>query len=519
MGTIGTGRITLLIAIVSLAAAIASAQPAPATRPSKNWRIMSLPEVKASAEANIVEAQIELASRYDTGHGITKDSLEAANWLRKAADAGSNDAAMTLAARLIEGTATQQKEAALLYQRAAQQGNPQAICQAGLCFQLGKGVEKDPAKAFDYFKQSATAGDLDAQYHLALCYREGAGTPTNPTEAASWLKRSADQGHADAACGLADMYRTGEGVEKNPREAVNLYLKAAQRNSLDAQWQLAQIYRDGAVVPKDTDKAITWLKKLAAAKHAEAQTALAQLSPAAIRQSAKPLTFVGGAIDEKLIGSLIRVEGEVKHASESNWTVLAKAPRSAAVEVLVTPPVQYTAAIAATRPSNPNRPAPRERPPSDARGRSSRVTGITLASEKTPNPNARPVREGITLTVWGILTADQHVKALLHQLTPPAVEWNYELREPGAIVAGRSQTYTVDGIIKNKGKAALKNVVFNLRVFQQSSPNDVEQNYTVKDLPAGATQQFTVDVSFHNYAYSGATSKPQVEMEVTSYEW
>src|SRR6266542_6463648 len=89
---------------------------------ARNWKTDSLTDVKASAEAGVAEAQLEMARRCDAGRGVKKDADEAVNWYRKAADAGDIEAQLTLAERLIEGSAREQQEAAQLYQRAADQG-------------------------------------------------------------------------------------------------------------------------------------------------------------------------------------------------------------------------------------------------------------------------------------------------------------------------------------------------------------------------------------------------------------
>lgn len=43
----------------------------------------------------------------------------------------------------------------------------------GVCYGKGRGVQKDLAKAAEWYEKSATQGDAMAQFRLALCYATG----------------------------------------------------------------------------------------------------------------------------------------------------------------------------------------------------------------------------------------------------------------------------------------------------------------------------------------------------------
>ncbi len=513
-------RIQSTLAIVlTLCAGLAFAQT---TKLSRNWRTAALSDVKASAEDGVAEAQGELALRVEQGRGMKKDQDQANEWWRKAALQGNVDAQIALASRLIEGTAVEQKEALSLYQQAADAGDARAAREAGLCFKAGKGALQDHAKALAYFKKAAEKNDAQAQYQLGMCYRKGEGVAVDPLEATKWLRKAAGAGSGDAMSELAGCYRRGEGVTKDPREAFNLYTRAAGKGSGPAQWELAKMYRDGDGVPHDPAKAVLWLKKLVLEKkHVEASQALAQLNMDAFKQSAKPLAIRAGEVDESQVGALVKTEGEILSVANGAWRIAVKVfgGKEYAIQVAppsITPPEARAAAVATARAT-----ASRTRTGSTVM----REQRSSIAAEKSSAPPATSgmdptkVKPGMRVSVWGTLADQKTVKGIVCQLAPPSFEWKYNLRDTAGVVGGSTQKYTIDGAFKNTGKTPLKNVKLHVHIFQTSSPNDDSKDYVIDAIDAGQTIKFTIEFNIHNYTYSGGTSKPNVDMEVTGYEY
>ena len=50
--------------------------------------------------------------------------------------------------------------------KAAEQGNSNSQYSYGWCYEMGKGVEQDDAKALKWFQKAAEQGQTDALYHL-----------------------------------------------------------------------------------------------------------------------------------------------------------------------------------------------------------------------------------------------------------------------------------------------------------------------------------------------------------------
>ena len=53
--------------------------------------------------------------------------------------------------------------------------NSDELCQQGIAYEEGQGIEKDTAKAVELYRQAADLGNADAMYRLAMCYMNGNG--------------------------------------------------------------------------------------------------------------------------------------------------------------------------------------------------------------------------------------------------------------------------------------------------------------------------------------------------------
>lgn len=63
---------------------------------------------------------------------------------------------------------------------------------------LGRGVEKDPVDACNWFRQAANRGHLPSQAALGMCLAAGLGAPADNKEAAYWLYKAGVAGSMQA---------------------------------------------------------------------------------------------------------------------------------------------------------------------------------------------------------------------------------------------------------------------------------------------------------------------------------
>jgi len=114
---------------------------------------------------------------------------------------------------------------------AAKQGDADAQCDLGYCYQEGIGVVKNDYEAIKWYKESARQGNANAQYNLGYCYLNGIGVKKNYDEAHKWFEKSAKQGNANAQYEMGDF-------EKNNDEAIKWYKKSARQGNADAREKL-----------------------------------------------------------------------------------------------------------------------------------------------------------------------------------------------------------------------------------------------------------------------------------------
>lgn len=140
-----------------------------------------------------------------------------------------------------------------------------ALGQIGLgyCYAKGEGVERDPAKAFFWWRKVADDGHANSQYLVGGCYASGQGVEKNLRTAFSWIRKSAEQGYPPALTDLGHLYANGSGVEKDQVEAVKCYQKAADKGFAEAQAVLGDCYYKGEGAPKDYVQAASWYLKAA----------------------------------------------------------------------------------------------------------------------------------------------------------------------------------------------------------------------------------------------------------------
>jgi hypothetical protein len=134
-------------------------------------------------------------------------------------------------------------------------------------FSLGKKYyeEKNYIEATKYYRKSAEQGNSNAQCNLGFCYELGKGVSQDYTEAVKWYRKAAEQGNASAQFNLGRCYHSGHGVGKDYLEAVKWYRYAAEQSYVIAQYQLGQCYYYGIGVDYDRSEAVKWYRK--AAKH------------------------------------------------------------------------------------------------------------------------------------------------------------------------------------------------------------------------------------------------------------
>lgn len=192
----------------------------------------SISQLIQAAEQGDAAAQYKLARAYAYGDGVTKD---------------------------------RDKEV-ILYRKAAELGNPDAMYKLAFFHSVGFcGVQEDKTKANDLYRkaaagfhQAAEQGNADAQLSLCECYMRGRGVAKNIQQAIMWLRKAAKQGNCEAMYWLGSLYDEGKEVAQDHEQAAKWWLKASAQGDTDAQFSLGELYRLGKGRPQDNKMAYIW---------------------------------------------------------------------------------------------------------------------------------------------------------------------------------------------------------------------------------------------------------------------
>lgn len=240
------------------------------TEPETAQRILK------EAAAGEVVSQWNAGRLYFTGGygGVARDDAKAAQWFRKAAEAGHAEAALAYGEMAFsgKGVAENPGEAARWFRFAAEKGLPRAMFFWGTFLETGYATARDDQAAFGWLKKAAEQKESYAYASLGNMYDDGRGTPVNPAEAVKWLRLATEQGDASAFVDLGGLYLQGKGVQKDEVEAGKLFLKAAEGGNKNGMINVAVMYEKGLYgVSRDIQKAIHWFGKAGAAGSQEAQ--------------------------------------------------------------------------------------------------------------------------------------------------------------------------------------------------------------------------------------------------------
>jgi TPR repeat protein len=154
-----------------------------------------------------------------------------------------------------------------------------AYRMAGVCYEMGLGVEKSGPKALELYAQAlpllgmaAADGDTEAMRHLGKVNEMGNGTPKNPAKAFEWYQQAAQAGSQLGIYEVGACYQKGVGVEKNLATALQWFQKAAGLGSARAQCEVGGIIGGGhAGAPEDPAAALRWFMMSAAQGYPEGQ--------------------------------------------------------------------------------------------------------------------------------------------------------------------------------------------------------------------------------------------------------
>ena len=160
----------------------------------------------------------------------------------------------------------------------ARGGDALAQYRLGTLYALGKGVDKDYARAAPLLRAAAESGLAEAEYDYGVLCENGFGVARDPPQALAWYRKAAAQGNASAALTLGYAAAKGIGAERDMGEAAQWFRRAAELGLVDAQYNLAFLYEHGEGVEKSAIDAYAWYAIAAAKGDAGAERGVERLA-------------------------------------------------------------------------------------------------------------------------------------------------------------------------------------------------------------------------------------------------
>src|SRR5688572_28285281 len=169
---------------------------------------------------------------YELGNGIEKDEFKAFEYYKKSAENGCIDAKFYLGYCYINGIGTEiNKEKGFeLYNHAARNKDNSNI---GLQYENDEHLINDLDKVNYWYHKAAENDNKFALYKLVEFYELGKGIDKNEARAFGFYKKSADQGLIDAHYKLGYIYNYGIEIDINREKAFDHYKIAAEGRNTD----------------------------------------------------------------------------------------------------------------------------------------------------------------------------------------------------------------------------------------------------------------------------------------------
>ena len=185
----------------------------------RNYQV-ALKWLNKSAEQDNADAFYYLYICYYHGRGVKEDKEKAMSYLAQAVERNIPNAWIEMGNHYFYGdnsVKADDKEAFILWHKAAQKGHPIGQYKVGLCYKYGIGVEPNESSAKDWLLKSAKnkkygdeTGYASAQYELGKYYLYH----QNYQDAYKWLYKAKVQGNSNAKKLLLKYYYSNGEVKK-----------------------------------------------------------------------------------------------------------------------------------------------------------------------------------------------------------------------------------------------------------------------------------------------------------------
>jgi TPR repeat protein len=167
-----------------------------------------------------------IAECYFEGNGVPKEPTTGLAWLQASFQLGKDLNGAHETAMLYEygrnGIAVDVVAAAEWFKKAAQAGHVEAMAELGLCYELGCGLDQCDEQALDWYTKAANCGHATAKFSVAEAFEEARGVPQSDEEACLWYYRAALVGDEDSKKALRRLYDIARIVVPGVADILNV---------------------------------------------------------------------------------------------------------------------------------------------------------------------------------------------------------------------------------------------------------------------------------------------------------
>lgn len=235
----------------------------------------SLNVIMDKAKGGDAAAMNEVGTWYYTGKHVKQDYAQAYEWWKKSALKSDIRAIANFAMcyQLGRGVERDSIDAIRLYIKSIKEGNKALLKQriesasriafdamlVGECYENGYGVKKDYVKAADFYSKAACKGSVDGMRQAGICSLNA----KNYNAALQFFELGASRGDLSSEYWAGKMLLGGMNVKANKEQAVVYLLKSAEGGMSAAQTELGTLYSEGNGVTKNLEQSAEWHRKSA----------------------------------------------------------------------------------------------------------------------------------------------------------------------------------------------------------------------------------------------------------------
>ncbi|MDR3204711.1 MAG: sel1 repeat family protein [Deltaproteobacteria bacterium] len=146
------------------------------------------------------------------------------------------------------------------YQKAAALDLPEALYAVGICYEWGKGIGPDTAKAVTYYEKSAAKGFAQAEEKVANIYLSGYyGVKQDVAKGLDYLQKASSKGFTRAMKHLGAIYYFGQYDQtRDLTKALNFFTQAAEAGDPEAMKNLGAMSNSGEGIQANKTEGYKW---------------------------------------------------------------------------------------------------------------------------------------------------------------------------------------------------------------------------------------------------------------------